>query len=168
MPKRRVTGDSPNEPSDPVISALTEILRNFFAVRCDVFKLDRDSPDYWWLMSHALAFEKIFLADGQPAAKGKKTKPKRWTAGENKEFVETVRKKIADGATVGEAIKALNKRFSGNLKSLVTRYYEAEKSEREGQRDRITRAILDQPPPEPPSSIRPRRTKKSAPGTTNS
>jgi hypothetical protein len=168
MPKRRVTGDSPNEPSDPVISALTEILRNFFAVRCDVFKLDRNSPDYWWLMSHALAFEKLFLTDGQPAAKGKKTKPKRWTASENKELVESVRKKIADGATVREAIKALNKRFLGSPKSLMTRYHEAQQSEREAQRDRITQAILDQSPPRSTLVNLIEAIKKSTPGTTNS
>ena len=67
---------------------------------------------------------------------------------------------MADGATVESALKALNKRFPGNLKSQVTRYYEAKKSVREAQRDRIADIILAQSPPDPPSLTRPKRTKK--------
>ena len=160
MPKRRVTRDPPGDPSDPAIQAVTEILLSLFAERCDVFKLEPDSKDFWRLMSYAFAFEKLFLTGGRPAAKGKKTKPKRWTADENKELVESVRKKMADGGTVEDALKALNQRFPGNLKSQVTRYYEALKSVREDQRDRIANIILVQSPPDPPPSTRPKRTKK--------
>lgn len=160
MPKRRVARDPPSDPSDPAIQAVTEILLNLFAERCDVFKLDPNSEDFWRLMSYTFAFEKLLLTEG-PAAKGKKTKPKRWTADENKELVESVRKKIADGdATVEGALKALKSRFPGNLKSQVARYYEAKKAVREDQRDRIAHIILDQSPPAPPPLTRPKRTKK--------
>jgi len=153
MPKRRVT-------SDPAIQAVTEKVLILFAARCDVFKLDPDSKDFWRLMSCALAFETLFLTEGRSAAKGKKTKPERWTASENKDLVESVRKKMADGATVEGALKALNKRFPGKIKSQVTRYYEAKKSVREAQRDRIANIIRVPSPPHPPSLTRPKRTKK--------
>jgi len=67
---------------------------------------------------------------------------------------------MAGGGTVEDALKALNQRFPGNLKSQVTRYYEASKAVQEDQRDRIANIILVQSSPDRPSSTRPKRTKK--------
>ena len=138
MPKRRVP---PNEPSDPAIRALIEKVQSLFAVRCAVFKIDPDSKDFWRLMSCAFALEHL-LAECRPPAKAKKTKPERWTPSEKKKFLESVRKMVAGGVTIEDAVKALTKRFPGKKNSLVTRYYEAKKWERGARRDAIAEILL--------------------------
>ena len=102
MPKRRVP--PPDEPSDPAIRAFTEKVLSLFAARCAVFKIDPGSKDFWRLMSCAFAFEHL-LAECRPPAKAKQTKPQRWTASEKKRLLESVRKKVAGGGTVENAIK---------------------------------------------------------------
>ena len=169
MPKRRVPPILPDEQSDPAIRALIENVLGLFAERCAVFKIEPGSKDFWRLMSFAFALEYL-LAERRPPAKARQTKPQRWTASEKKRLLESVRKKTAGGGTVESAIKALRltKRFSGKQKSLETRFYEAQGWEPGAKRDEIVKIILAKSPANPPSPTRPKRTKKSAAGSTNS
>ena len=141
MPKRRVPPDLPNDPTDPAVRTVIEKFVSLFLERCAVFKLDPNSKDFWRLMSYSFAFEHL-LAGFMPPAKAKKTKPPRWTANEEKRLLESVRKKMAGGDTVENAIKALRlTNFSGKQKSLETRFYEAQKRERRANREAIAEIL---------------------------
>jgi hypothetical protein len=57
-----------------------------------------ESTEYWMLMTCSFVLERL-VAECRPPAKGKKTKPERWTAAEQKRLIESMREWLsADGA----------------------------------------------------------------------
>ena len=97
-------------------------------------------------MTYSFVLEHLMAKHSQPA-RGKKTKPFRWTDDERRRLLGQFRAAMAGGKKAGgktvtgaAEMLARSKRVSGNPESLITRYYEA----RSWQRDRITEALLSQ------------------------
>jgi hypothetical protein len=161
----------PDSTVDPVMQALVEKVATLFAERCAVYGIppDPDSKDFWRLMTYSFVLEHLLAAHGPPA-KGKKTKPVRWTDDEKRRLLGQFREEMAGGKraggkTVTGAAKMLarSKRVSGRSGSLLTRYYEA----RSWQRDKITEALLSQSETSRPGR-RAKVNKKSLPKSTDS
>jgi hypothetical protein len=137
----------PDSATDPAMQALVAKVAMLFAERCDVFGIppDPNSKDFWRLMTYAFVFEHL-TAKHRPPAKGKKTKPERWTAAEQKRLREIMGEATAGGKTIAEAAETLSRtnRVSGEPGNIERRYYAAKEGVREAQRDAIARALLRQ------------------------
>jgi hypothetical protein len=172
MGDRPVPKSSPPDSTfDPVMQAFVSKVTTLFAERCAAYgiSLDPDSKDFWRLMTYSFVLEHLAAEHISPA-RGKKTKPVRWTDDEKRRLLGQFRQamaggKRAGGKTVTRAAEMLarSKRVSGSPESLVTRYYEA----RSWQRDKITEALLSQSKTARPSR-RAHVTRKFPPKSTNS
>ena len=144
MPKK---SSPPDSATDPVMQALNAKVAMLFAERCVVYGIppDPDSKDFWRLMTYSFVFEHL-TAECRPPAKGKKTKPERWTPAEQKRLLESMRQATAGGKTIAEAAKTLSRTncVSGKQGNIERRYYAAKKRALEAQRDAIARVLLRQ------------------------
>jgi hypothetical protein len=147
--KRPVDRKPKNPTDDPVMQAVNAKVAMLFAVRCAVYGIppDPDNKDFWRLMTYSFVFEYLMAEHRQPA-RGKKTKPVRWTDDQKRRLLELFGKEMAGGKraggkTVTGAAKMLvrSKRVDASPESLITRYYEA----RGWQRDQIVEALNSQP-----------------------
>jgi hypothetical protein len=138
----------PDSATDPVMQALNAKVAMLFAERCAVYGIppDPDSKDFWRLMTYSFVFEHLMAELRPPVPKGKKTKPERWTAAEQKRLIESMREATTGGKTIADAAKTLSRtnRVSGKQGNIERRYYAAKKGVREAQRDAIARVLLRQ------------------------
>ena len=100
--KRPAVRKPKNPTADPVMQALVAKVTMLFAERCDALRNppDPDSKDFWRLMTYSFVFEHL-MAEHRPPAKGKKTKPVRWTDDEKRRLLGQFRKVMAGGKRAG-------------------------------------------------------------------
>jgi len=151
----------PDSTSDPVMQAFEAKVMRLLAERAAAFGIppDMESRAYWVLMTCSFVLERL-VAEHRPPAKGKKSKPRRWSEDEDRRIIRLVEEataggKKAGGKTVSDAVKTLVRsgRVFGDPESVPTRYYEAKRRVWNAQRDAIVKALLSQPktPPAGPT-----------------
>jgi hypothetical protein len=166
-----------SKPKSPTaeMKALVAEVAMLLAARCAVFGIppDPDNKDFWRLMTYSLVLEHL-VAEHTPPARGKKTKPIRWTDDEKRRLLGLFGKEMAGGkraggktVTAAAEVLAHSKRVSSSPENLIARYYEAKSWQKSWQRDRIAEALLSQSETPRPGR-RAKANKKSPAKSTNS
>ena len=116
------------EPADVVAMPKTvslpptveELVEQFFASKRSIYSISESDPDYWKVMSWALAVEQLSISMKAPHA----PKPRKWDEARDKKLIADIEAKTATGSTVMEAAKWLCKigRYPDQPRSLASRY----------------------------------------------
>jgi hypothetical protein len=127
-----------SKPKSPTaeMKALVAEVAMLLAARCAVFGIP--------ILEH-------LVAEHTPPARGKKTKPIRWTDDEKRRLLGLFGKEMAGGkraggktVTAAAEVLAHSKRVSSSPENLIARYYEGKSWQKSWQRDRIAEALLSQ------------------------